>query len=278
MTYWDAYEQGVSLLSEAGIADAKSDVRLLLSHVAQLSWHDWLTNPRQELDPYIESAYLKALQERAKRIPVQYILKSQEFMGLVFQINRTTLIPRPETELLVEEIQKHIKPNMSVLDLCTGSGCILISLLFHEKTCRGLGVDASEEALEIARINARNLIPQAKIQFACMDLYGTLSDHYDIIVSNPPYIHTAELDNLMPEVIEHEPRMALDGGVDGLTFYRRILSEGKRFFHAGTKLFLEIGYHQGPAVTQLLCEAGFTQVTLKKDYAGLDRMVYGQWS
>jgi release factor glutamine methyltransferase len=187
------------------------------------------------------------------------------------------LVPRPDTEILVEEVLKDGASGAKVLDLCTGSGCILLSILKYSSSATGIGADLSEEALQVAKANAQRLeIPAA---FYRGDLFGALPEAerrgFDIIVSNPPYIETAEIATLMPEVREHDPYMALDGGADGLDFYRRIIAEAPEHFAAEGRLYLEIGSTQAQAVEALLQERGYTEIRTVKDYAGLDRVVTG---
>lgn len=203
-------------------------------------------------------------------------------MGLSFQVNKHVLIPRQDTELLVEEAMRHLGDGMRILDLCTGSGCILLSLLKYSNECEGIGIDISAEALEKAQENAQRLNIDAV--FLAGDLFEPLADFvsertsdrlFDMIVSNPPYIETAVIDTLMPEVREHEPFGALDGGEDGLQFYRRIVAQAPAHLRRGAVLLFEIGCGQGEAVVELMQEAGFAEVKVLQDYAGLDRVVYG---
>ena len=203
-------------------------------------------------------------------------------MGLTFKVNEHTLIPRQDTEILVEEAMRHLSDGMRILDMCTGSGCILLSLLKYSNECEGIGIDISGKALAVARENASHL--QLDASFLEGDLFTPLADFvsekttdrlFDMIVSNPPYIETAVIDTLMPEVREHEPVLALDGMEDGLHFYRRIVSEAPAHMRKGAYLFFEIGCEQGEAVKTLMQEGGFEQVEILKDYAGLDRVVYG---
>ncbi len=213
-------------------------------------------------------------------------------MGLEFSVNEKVLIPRQDTEILVEEVLRELFDGMRILDLCTGSGCILISLLHYSNDCEGLGVDISTEALKTAAENAFRLLggehglsqeentagadgPGRRYDFRQGDLFEAAEGKFDIIVSNPPYIPSVIIETLMPEVREHEPRLALDGGQDGLVFYRRILEGSGEYLNAGGKLFLEIGYDQAEAVGRLMEQAGFQEIRTKKDYSGHDRVVWG---
>lgn len=222
-----------------------------------------------------EENYQGLLTRRSKRIPLQHLTGTQDFMGLTFRVNENVLIPRQDTEILVEEVMKDLHGGSAILDLCTGSGCILISLLKYSNDCRGVGVDLSGAALAVARENAGELIPEKQCEFLEGDLFEKVEGKFDVLTSNPPYIPSKEVEELMPEVREHEPRMALDGMEDGLHFYRRILKECPPYLNGGANVFFEIGHDQGEAVSSLMQEAGFMEVRVIKDYAGLDRVVTG---
>ena len=282
MTYRELYEYGKSRLSEAGIAEAGLDARLLLEYVCHADRNELILYADRERNSMEEQFYRMVIEKRALRIPLQHITGEQEFMGLSFQVNEHVLIPRQDTEILVEEAMRHLGDGMRILDLCTGSGCIWLSLLKYSNECEGVGIDISEEALKTARENAEKLGLDAV--FLAGDLFGPLADFvsertpdrlFDMVVSNPPYIETAVIDTLMPEVRDHEPFCALDGGADGLQFYRRILAEAPAHMRRGAVLLFEIGCGQGEAVARLMQEAGFVQVEVLQDYAGLDRVVCG---
>lgn len=282
MTYRELYEYGKSRLSEAGIAEAGLDARLLLEYVCHADRNELILYADRERNSMEEQFYRMVIEKRASRIPLQHITGEQEFMGLSFQVNEHVLIPRQDTEILVEEAMRHLGDGMRILDLCTGSGCILLSLLKYSNECEGVGIDISEEALKTARENAEKLGLDAV--FLAGDLFGPLADFvskrtpdrlFDMVVSNPPYIETAVIDTLMPEVRDHEPFCALDGGADGLQFYRRILAEAPAHMRRGAVLLFEIGCGEGEAVARLMQEAGFVQVEVLQDYAGLDRVVCG---
>lgn len=275
MTYREFYEYGKSKLLEAGIAEAALDARLLLEYICRTDRNELLVHADRERSSMEEQFYTAAIEKRASRVPLQYITGEQEFMGLCFKVNKHTLIPRQDTEILVEEAMRRLSDGMRILDLCTGSGCILLSLLKYSNECEGVGTDISNEALKMARENAQRL--QLEATFLEGDLFAAVKGLrlFDMIVSNPPYIRTAVIDTLMPEVRGHEPFSALDGGEDGLHFYRRIVAEAPDYMRRGAYLFLEIGYDQGEAVVLLMQEAGFTRVEVYKDYAGLDRVVCG---
>lgn len=208
-------------------------------------------------------------------------------MGLEFYVNRNVLIPRQDTEILVEEVMRHLHDGMRILDMCTGSGCILLSLLYYSNDCTGLGVDISPEALETAVQNAKKLNAgkaaegkrELHVDFMQSNLFGDLKPEvYDFIVSNPPYIKSGVIDTLMPEVKDHEPHLALDGREDGLYFYREILEQAGNYLTRGGMLFFEIGHDQGQAVKELMKAAGYAEVEVMQDFAGLDRVVCGIWT
>ncbi len=275
MTYRQLYEYGTKQLEDAGITEAKLDARLLLEHICHTDQNALLVYGNSERSELEEQFYRMCIEKRAARIPLQHITGMQEFMGLSFRVNEHTLIPRQDTEILVEEGLHCLFDGMRILDMCTGSGCILLSLLKYSNECEGLGVDISAEALKVAEENARRLGLRA--DFLQSDLFEQVPQKkYDMIISNPPYIETAVIETLMPEVRDHEPLQALDGMEDGLFFYRRIVEKAGGFLEKGGWLLFEIGYDQGEAVSELLIKQGFQDVKVVKDYAGLDRVVLGQ--
>lgn len=279
MTLEEAYRLGSRTLEEAGIPDAGTDAWILLEHVTGVSRTRYYVNPRQSLSEEEEGRYRSYIEKRMKRIPVQHLTGVQEFMGLEFLVNEHVLIPRQDTEVLVETVWKDLEPGMRVLDMCTGSGCILISLMKRmqsvsgEDEILGVGADLSREALQVAEVNASRQYVGAV--FVESDLFEKVEGRYDIIVSNPPYIRTSVIRELQEEVKLHDPYAALDGKEDGLFFYREIIKKSKEYLKKGGRLYFEIGHDQGEDVKKLMEEAGFTQVTVKKDLAGLDRVVFG---
>ena len=326
MTLYDLLNEGSSMLQQAGDTDAENDAKLLLLNAFDLNLVHFLMDrlrPLSETDVAVQEQiqnYCAMVAKRASRVPLQQILGSQEFMGLDFFVNEHVLIPRQDTETLVELVleeqqgkqqeeqqekqqeqqpeeqqkkqreqqseeqqkkqrgQKSEKPR-KLLDLCTGSGCIAISLAVKGGFESVTATDLSEEALKVAERNART--HQVPIRFFQGDLFSALPQSevktFDIITSNPPYIPTAVIATLEPEVREHEPMMALDGTEDGLKFYRQIAKEAGSWLKPGGSIYLEIGYDQGEAVSGLLEDAGFTNVRVVKDLPGKDRVVCGCW-
>ena len=279
MTLEEAYGYGKKVLEEHGIGDASVDAWILLEHITEISRAMYYVNPKQEITSEQKIQYEYFIEQRARRIPLQHLTKEQEFMGLTFEVNEKVLIPRQDTEILVETVLEDLEPNMRVLDVCTGSGCILISLLKMlqdgrgQDTVKGVGVDISKEALEVAEKNARKHNTEAI--FLQSDLFENVEGMYDIIVSNPPYIKTEEIEKLEDEVKLYDPMLALDGKEDGLYFYRKIIKESRKYLKKNGKLYFEIGHTQGEEVKTLMEEEGFSDVRVKKDLAGLDRVVYG---
>ncbi len=280
MRYQDCFKKGSAALESAGIEEAALDARLLLEHVCSTDRNYLLVHGDNEVTAEQEASYFQMIDKRSRRFPLQHITGIQNFMGLDFQVNEHVLIPRQDTEILVEEVLRQMSDGSRILDMCTGSGCILISLLHYSNWCEGVGADISEKALEVAGQNASQLLSgrrQGRVwQFVRSDLFQSIEGKFDIIVSNPPYIRSDEIETLMPEVKEYEPRQALDGYEDGLYFYRRIVEESGGFLKSGGMLYFEIGYDQGVAVSSLMEQTGFTDIHVVKDYAGLDRVVYGR--
>ncbi len=273
MTYQEALKQGEMFLKENEVEDAKTDAWLLLAMICGIDRNFYYLHMQEEIQGEQKEAYENVLKRRASHIPLQHITGEQEFMGLSFLVNEDVLIPRQDTEILVEEALKRTKPGMRILDLCTGSGCIIISILKNRPDLYGTASDISAAALRVAEKNAKR--NQAVPVFVQGDLFEPIKGTFDIIVSNPPYIPTAEIETLMPEVKEHEPRLALDGKEDGLVFYKRMIEEGYSYLNPGGYLMFEIGYDQGEEVSARMEQAGYQGVKVIKDLAGLDRVVIG---
>lgn len=274
MNYTEAFLLGMQKLKEAEIGEAQLDARLLLEEVCGTDHNTLLCHGDREVSEAEEEQYRKALEQRAVHVPLQHLLGYQDFMGLRFQVNEHVLIPRQDTEILVEEAMRYLHDGMRILDLCTGSGCILLSLLHYSNDCEGTGVDISKEALQVAALNAELL--GIKADFLKSDLYEKVTGKFDLLVSNPPYIKRKVIPTLMEEVREYDPYIALDGGEDGLDFYRRIIGGAQDYLKRGGQILMEIGSGQAQAVSELLCEAGFKEIGVCRDFAGLDRVVSGR--
>ena len=274
-------QYGADVLKEAEIADWNYDSRVLLEWICQISRMDLILYPSMEVEDGKVLEYKAYIKRRAEHEPLQYLMGEWEFMGLPFQVNPSVLIPRQDTEVLIEWIleRESREGNLSsknILDVCTGSGCIAISLdvLWREKNLcpwKVEALDISSEALRTARAN--NELNHGRVLFHESNMFEQIEETYDVIVSNPPYIPTKVVDGLMAEVVKHEPRLALDGMEDGLHFYRILAHEGRQHLKPGGRLYLEIGHDQGQTVPEILEKEGFTEIEVRKDLAGLDRCV-----
>ncbi|WP_312372461.1 peptide chain release factor N(5)-glutamine methyltransferase [Lachnoclostridium sp.] len=270
ITYESALREGCALLQAISIQDAELDAWYLLEHVTGLRRIDYMIRAKEDMPIERYDHYQQLLKKRALHIPLQYLTGNQEFMGLSFRVNESVLIPRQDTERLVEEVLKVCK-DKDILELCTGSGCIIVSLAKLGDIKKAVAVDISSDAIKVAEENAN--ANEALITYIQSDMFSNVSGTYDVIVSNPPYIESEVVEGLMPEVKDHEPRIALDGDADGLKFYRILAKESGRFLNKNGKIYLEIGYNQAASVSELLSQNGFAQINVVKDYAGLDRVV-----
>lgn len=283
LTLKSALQEGTECLKKAKVSEPELDAWILLEYAAKVERSRYYLDPERELSEKESSLYMEAIRRRSSRIPLQHITGEQEFMGFSFRVNPHVLIPRQDTEILVETALEKAENHMRILDLCTGSGCIIISLSkmilegrepAWEIECEGS--DISPEALKTAKGNADRL--GARVHFIQSDLFENIRGAYDMIVSNPPYIQTSEIEELQDEVRLYDPRIALDGKEDGLYFYRRIIEEAREHLSEKGWLLFEIGWDQKEAVSNLMEEAGYTLVTVKKDLAGLDRVVMGRYN
>ena len=273
MIYREAMKLGENILHMADVTDARTDAWLLLEQVCRIDRSFYYLHMEEDLAGEQLSEYKIALKKRAEHVPLQYIIGETEFMGLKFKVNSNVLIPRQDTETLVEEALKVVAPGMHVLDLCTGSGCIIVSILHNVPQAEGTATDISKQALLVAKENAKQ--NGVQVNFERSDLFDAVTGVFDVIVSNPPYIPSGEVPKLMPEVRSFEPMEALDGREDGLYFYRKIVASCPEHLKPGGRILFEIGYDQGRAVSGLLEEAGFQEIRIVKDLAGNDRVVSG---
>jgi len=278
-------KEGEQRLMENQIENSTMEARYLLEYICDLNWAQYLLQADTEADPQEERRYREAVERRCKHYPLQYILGTAGFMGLDFMVNEAVLIPRQDTEVLVETVlEKADIPGGKILDMCTGSGCILISLMALGSYGRGVGADISEDALRVARMNGifnrenweKNGRGANDILWLQSNLFEKVSGRFDVIVSNPPYIPAAVIETLMPEVRVYEPRLALEGADEGLEFYKKIAGAAEAYLKPEGWLFFEIGCEQAEAVSGILMENGFRDIHTVKDLAGLDRVVYGK--
>lgn len=268
-------KKAVTTLSEASIDTAKLDAELLLAHVLGVSRLEL-----KKIDPVLERDdernFEALVARRAEREPVAYILGTKEFWSLEFKVSPAVLCPRPDTEILVEAALKRAERSggLRILDLGTGSGAILLSLLSELPDATGVGVDISSQALEIAKENALNLGLASRADFLLGSwTEGLLNQEFDLIVSNPPYIESSVISGLEPEVAVFEPKLALDGGGDGLDAYRKLIPQLPLYLRFGGWAILEVGEAQASAVQQLMSEQKLTKRSIAKDYQGIDRCV-----
>lgn len=279
----EVYREGKERLKASGIEDADLDAWYLLEHITGITKASYYGDPDREISPDAKKEYDACIEKRCQRIPLQHLTGTQEFMGLSFVVNGHVLIPRQDTETLVEQGIKILDDspgNKDVLDVCTGSGCILISLVKLCSVCqvRGRGTDISEKALEVAKENAR--CHGVEAEFIQSDIFEQLPDDrvYDMIISNPPYIRTSEIGQLQAEVRLYDPFIALDGKEDGLYFYREITEKSRSYIKSGGWLVFETGCDQAEEVKRLMQGAGYSHISVKKDLAGLDRVVLGRYN
>lgn len=295
MTIREAVQQAKKRLAEHQVPDYETDALLLLQSVCGIDRAGYYARGGEELKD--ADLYLEKIRMRSERIPLQQITGESWFCGLCFRVNEDVLCPRPETEILVEEALKRLRPYDRFLDLCTGSGCIAVSLLclaaqmpgssglpsgavregtISRDALTGCGCDLSEKALKIAANNAALHGVSDRLELVQGDLFTPVHGTFDMIVSNPPYIASDQIASLMEEVRDHEPAMALDGGGDGLAFYRRILAKAGGYLKENGWLLVEIGFDQADAVRSMFIDNGYGAVQVVRDLAGLDRVVLGQ--
>lgn len=271
-TLREAERRGAEILAAAGREEAAQTARLLLCHLLNYNFTDYVLAREDLLSPLDAAHYEELLTRRASGVPLQYLTREQNFCGLSLYVDERVLIPRQDTECLVEEVLRD-GAGGDLLDLCTGSGCIPLALLKHGNFSCALGADISVEALAVAEINrARTGLALSLRQ---SDLFSEIPERFDVITANPPYIESAEIETLSVEVRNHEPRLALDGAADGLAFYRRLAAESGAHLKLGGRLYLEIGMSQGAAVASLLKAAAFSDIQIIRDLAGRDRIVKG---
>lgn len=273
-SYRKLLTKAANILKDANIENIEYDIKTILRDTFDIDYNKFVMDMDNEFetDKSLEYEFISRIEKRKKHIPLQYIINKQNFYGLDLYVNESVLIPRYDTENIVDCIVKDFEgsKDISVLDLCTGSGCIAISLKKHGFK-KVFALDISDKALEVAKHNA--YIHNADITFIKSDLYKELPNdiRFDLIVSNPPYIRTGEIEKLDDEVKDFEPKLALDGGKDGLDFYKKILNLSKDFINKNGSLYFEIGYDQAKDVVDLAKKEGYYNIKIIKDLSGKDR-------
>lgn len=282
MTYYELYKRAAGLLKDAGCPEPQSDAKELLYYVTGFDLSSYAARMNETVPSDVADRYLSLIERRSAREPVQYITGRAPFFGYTFRVTPDVLIPRFDTENLVEEALRYVRPSSRILDLCTGSGCIIHTILAEAREMYGedyrIAGDASDiscEALKVAGDNGKRL--RTDVNYILSDLFDNICETYDIITTNPPYIPSRVVKELDPEVRGHEPNLALDGKEDGLYFYRRISEEAGKYLKDGGHLILEIGYDQAADVMEMLRKAGFSDVQCRKDLAGCDRVITAIW-
>lgn len=294
MTLENCLRQGINTLQSNNVSDADFDAFALLEYVTGVSKSDFFFKKSDEISDSCYERYIELIGRRSKRVPLQHITNRQNFFGYDFYVDSNVLIPRQDTEVLIEKILEVIEANfnveissdISILDMCTGSGCIAITI-YKELIKRGFNIDAtavdlSKDALAVTEKNVENLVGIKALNNTFhiieSDMFSNINNNrsYDIIVSNPPYIPTRDIEKLEPEVRDYDPIMALDGDTDGLRFYRRIIEESSNYLNNNGFIAFEIGYNQGDDVKSLLEEKGYKDIHIYKDLGGLDRVIIGR--
>lgn len=278
MKQCELINEGKNRLEYAGVPDVDIDGELLWLYCSNQSRTDLITFRDREVTEKEKNEYFNLIDKRCKRIPLQYITGKQCFMGFDFYTAENVLIPRFDTEALVEQVdiflkKKYGQGDMSILDMCCGTGCIGISLKLMNKNADVDLCDISDDAIRLTKKNAEK--HNVKCNIIKSDLFEKINRKYDIIVSNPPYVESDVIDCLMPEVRDYEPRLALDGDTDGLKFYKKIIADAEKFLNDEGYLFFEIGNNQAHDVQQLLVDNDFTDIHVVKDLCKNDRVVYG---
>ena len=268
----DFVKENTNKLDAAGISDASVDIWLLLEHFADIKKSEYFANQDMQISKVQADQIEEAVEKRIDHIPLQHIIGETEFMGLTFKVNEDVLVPRFDTEILVDEVVKYVGDEyLKVLDMCTGSGCIAITISDMCDNVTVVASDISKDAIEVAKEN--NQLNQTDVTFVESDLFENVEGMFDVIVSNPPYIKTDEIENLQEEVKLHDPKLALDGGESGLDFYRKIVEQSKDHLKTNGMIFFEIGFDQAEEVSNILKANGYHDIVVKKDLSGLDRVV-----
>ena len=270
-----AIQHGTNILTDKRINTAKLDAEILMAKALKKDRKYIILNNKEDLDDKNLNYFKKLINERANFKPIAYLINKKYFWNNEFFVNKNTLIPRPDTEILVEQVLKLTKHKnvMNILDIGVGSGCILLSILKERKNFYGTGIDISKNALDICKINAKRLKVSGRTKFYKTDIDKFKEGNYDLIISNPPYIKSYDIKYLESDVIKFEPKLALDGGVDGLSEIRKVIKKSSELIKKNGKFVLEIGFNQKNKVVKLLREKGFYTNCTLKDLALNDRCV-----
>ena len=270
-----AIKEGLNILKDKGIITAKLDVEILMAKALKKDRKYIILNDNVDLDDKILKCFNELIKERASNKPIAYLINKKSFWNNEFFVDKNTLIPRPDTEILVEKVLKLTKQKnkMNILDIGVGSGCILLSILKERTNFYGTGIDVSKNALDICKINARRLKVDRRTKFVKRDIDKFVEGNYDLIISNPPYIKRYDLKYLDDDVINFEPKLALDGGIDGLSEIRKVIKKSSELVKKNGKFVLEIGFNQKNKVIKLLKEKGFYTNCTLKDLALNDRCI-----
>jgi release factor glutamine methyltransferase len=275
MKIWSAVMEGTDILKNKSILSAQLDTEILMSKAINKNREYIILNHDKALNKENLKYFKKLVQERATKKPIAYILSKKFFWKNEFYVNENTLIPRPDTEIIVEQILKVTKNknNLRILDIGVGSGCILLSILKEKKNFYGTGIDISKNALNISKINAKKLFVDQRVKFFQSDVDKFDQDKYDLVVSNPPYINRNKIKYLERDVSKFEPKLALDGGLDGLSVVRKVIKKSSELLKKNGKFILEIGFDQKSKVIKILNNKGFYINSTTRDLANNDRCI-----
>ena len=267
MTLENTIKQASELLKNHNIASYELDAEIILSDLMGVTREFLIVNDHTNVSKNIIRKYSFAIKRRINREPVAYITGKKEFWSENFTVNNTTLVPRPETEILIYKVINYYKnKTINILDIGTGSGCILLSILKELNFSRGVGIDISAKAIEVAKINSKNLNLLNNTKFEVCDLNKFSKDKYDLIVSNPPYIPSKDIKNLSKDIINYEPKIALDGGVDGLDLIKKVIYKSSHLLKSNGLLAIEIGFNQYKRVSNILKRYRFREISKECDY------------
>ena len=275
MNIQSALTEGLNILKNKSILSAKLDSEILMAKALGKKREYIILNNDKIIKEQNLKYFKKLVHERATRKPIAYLLKKKSFWNSEFYVNKNTLIPRPDTEIILEQVLKFTKNKnyLNILDIGVGSGCILLSILKERKNFYGTGIDISKNSLDTCKINAKKLLLDRRVKFFKSDVDKFAIGKYDLVVSNPPYIKTCDLKYLENDVIKFEPKLALDGGLDGLSVIRKVIKKSSELLKKNGKFILEIGFDQKNKVIKLLNNKGFYINSTVKDLAKNDRCI-----